>query len=132
MMIQWLLSQVLAGTMNLPVKVAPACSWIVSPQCALFKADCRSPPALTVMTDPGVGVSDIALGTVTRGSSAGPSKLPPATTVTLKLPVAVLAAPSVTLAVKLNVPVSVDMPAKSPFAFSAIPAGGVPAELLQM
>ena len=84
------------------------------------------------MTDPGAGVSDIALGTVTRGSSAGPSKLPPATTVTLKLPVAVLAVASVTMAVKLDVPGVVGMPAKSPCTFIAIPAGGVPAEMLQM
>src|SRR6202795_2190990 len=131
-MIQWLLSQFLAGTTNLPLKVAPACSWIVSPQCALFKAACRSPPALTGRTDPGAGVSDRALGTVTRGSSAGPSKLPPATTVTLKLPVAVLAAASLTVTVKLEVPAVVGMPARSPFAFIAIPPGGVPADMLQM
>jgi hypothetical protein len=84
------------------------------------------------MTVPGAGVSVIALGTVTRGSSAGPSKLPPAVTVTLKLPVAVLLVASVTVTVKLNVPAAVGMPAKSPFVFIAIPAGGVPADMLQL
>ncbi len=84
------------------------------------------------MTAPGAGVSVIALGTVTLGSSAGPSKLPPATTVALKLPVAVLLAASATVTVKLDVPAEVGRPAKFPFAFIAIPAGGVPAEMLQL
>src|SRR6266699_3638608 len=84
------------------------------------------------MTDPGAGVSDIALGTVTLGSSAGPSKLPPAVTVVLKLPLAVLLAASVTVTVKLKVPAVVGIPARSPFAFIEIPAGGVPPEMLQL
>src|ERR1019366_10065482 len=56
----------------------------------------------------------------------------PAMTVALKLPVAVLLAASVTVAVKLNVPAAVGTPANSPFLFIAIPAGGVPAEMLQL
>jgi hypothetical protein len=73
MMIQELTLQFFAGTVNTPVKVAPACNSNVSPQAALFKADCRLPPALTLSTAPGAGVSATALGTVTRGNSAGPS-----------------------------------------------------------
>src|ERR1700687_5502275 len=130
-MIQWPLSQFLAGNLNLPAKVAPACSSITSPHCALSKAVCRFPPALTVITDPGAGVSLIALGTVTRGSSAGPSKLPPARTVTLKLPLAVLLLASLTVTVKLKVPAAVGVPARSPLAFIAVPPG-VPAEALQL
>jgi hypothetical protein len=34
--IQLLSSQLFAGKLKLPVKVAPACNWIVSPQFALF------------------------------------------------------------------------------------------------
>src|SRR5215471_8291509 len=41
-----------AGRTKLPVKVAPACSTIVSPGCALSIAACRSSPTLTVTTDP--------------------------------------------------------------------------------
>jgi hypothetical protein len=36
MMIQLLSSQAFAGRVKLPVKVAPACNWRVSPQFALF------------------------------------------------------------------------------------------------
>src|SRR5271157_4534183 len=122
MMIQWLISQPLAGRVNTPVKIAPACRAIVSPQVALFRAACRFPLAGTAIVLPGAGVSAIALATVTRGSSAGPPKLP----------VAVLLAASVTLTVKLNVPTVVGMPPKSPFVFIVIPAGGVPAEMLQL
>src|SRR5258706_11989248 len=74
MTIQCALSQFLALRVNLPVKVAPALSSIVSPQRALSNAACRLPPAATVTTLPGVGVSARELATVTRGSSAGPSK----------------------------------------------------------
>lgn len=76
MTIQCLLSQFFAGKVNWPLKVAPACSSITSPQRALAKAAFTSPPALTLIIDPGAGVSDIPLETVTLGSSAGPSKLP--------------------------------------------------------
>src|ERR1700692_1751532 len=103
---------------------------MTSPQCAAFNAACRSPPAFTLITDPGAGVSDIALGTVALGNSAGPSKLPPATTLMLKLPVAVLSRASETITTKLNVPIAVGMPAKSPLEFIAIPGGGVPAEIV--
>ena len=72
-MIQWLLSQFRAGNLKIPVKVAPACSWIVLPHWAAFKAACRSSPAFTLMTDPGAGVSVIELATVAIGSCAGPS-----------------------------------------------------------
>jgi hypothetical protein len=44
-----------------PVKVAPASSWIVSPQLALLSAACKSPPELTVIVLPGAGVFDMAL-----------------------------------------------------------------------
>src|SRR3954467_12533597 len=37
-----------AGSMKLPVNVAPACSRIVSPGFAALSAACKSPPALTV------------------------------------------------------------------------------------
>jgi hypothetical protein len=57
-----------------PVKVAPASSSIVSPQLALSSAACKSSPALTAMMLPGVSECAMALCTVTRGSSAGPSK----------------------------------------------------------
>src|ERR1700688_3832346 len=105
---------------------------MTSPQCAPFNAAWRSPPAFTLITDPGAGVPDIAVGTVARGSSAGPSKLLPATTLTLKLPVAVLWRASVTITTKLNAPVALGMPPKSPFEFIAIPGGGVPAEILHV
>src|SRR5712692_4389791 len=59
-----------------PREVAPACSSIVSPQNALSKAACKSSPGRTETMLPGAGVSVIELVTVTRGSSAGPSKLP--------------------------------------------------------
>ena len=55
-MIQWLLSQLRAGNLKVPVKVAPACNWIVLPHWAPFNAACRSSPASTVITDPGAGV----------------------------------------------------------------------------
>ena len=54
-------SQALAGKVNCPEKVAPACSEMVSPQFALFRAVCRLPPLLTGIVDPGAGVSDIAV-----------------------------------------------------------------------
>ena len=38
MMIQLLSSQFFAGNVKRPLKVAPACNWIVSPQLALFNA----------------------------------------------------------------------------------------------
>jgi hypothetical protein len=60
--------------LNLPVKTAPAWSSIVSPQRALSNAACRLPPAATVTILPGDGVFARELATVTRGSSAGPSK----------------------------------------------------------
>jgi hypothetical protein len=72
-MIQWPLSQFKAGKLKLPAKVAPASSSTVSPQYTLFKADCRSPPDLTLITEPGAGVSAMELATVAIGSSAGPS-----------------------------------------------------------
>src|SRR5260370_9687286 len=84
------------------------------------------------MTAPGAVVSVIALGTVTLGSSSGPSKLPPATTVALQFPVAVLLAASATVTVKLDVPAEVGRPAKFPFTFIAFPAGAAPAEMLQL
>src|SRR5208337_395173 len=105
---------------------------MVSPHWALLIAVCGSPVALTWIRWPGAGVSDIALGTVTRGSSAGPSKLPAAMISALKLPVAVWLAASVTVTVKLKVPAAVGMPAKSPLAAIAIPVGGVPAEIFQL
>src|SRR5947208_472184 len=53
--------------MKLPVKVAPACSRIVSPGWAVLSAACRSPPALTAMIPPlgagegeGVGGAGVA------------------------------------------------------------------------
>src|ERR1700677_4031736 len=105
---------------------------MTSPHCALFRAVCRLPPELTLITDPGAGVSDIALGTVAIGSCAGPSyPLLPAT-LTLKLPDAVLLLASVTTTVKLKVPVVVGIPAKFPLLFSATPGGGVPAETVQL
>src|ERR1700693_4892811 len=52
-MIQWFLSQPRAGNRKVPVKVAPACSLIVSPQWAPSNAACTSPPASTLMTGPG-------------------------------------------------------------------------------
>jgi len=54
-MIQCLLSQFGPGNRKVPVKVAPACNSIVLPHWALFNAPCRSPPAFTLMTDPGAG-----------------------------------------------------------------------------
>src|SRR5437667_3480013 len=41
--------------MKLPVKVAPACSSMMSPALAWFRAACRSSPALTLMTCPPTG-----------------------------------------------------------------------------
>src|SRR5436190_16569456 len=40
----------LAGSTKLPTNVAPAASRIVSPGFALLSADCKSPPAGTLMT----------------------------------------------------------------------------------
>src|SRR5437660_11796923 len=48
---------------------------MVSPQDARSSTACRSCPGRTEMMLPGVGVFDMELFTVTRGSSAGPSKL---------------------------------------------------------
>ncbi len=58
--IQWLSSQLFAGKVNTPAKVAPACNKIVSPQLAAFSALCKLPPALTVIMLPGAGVSVMA------------------------------------------------------------------------
>src|ERR1700722_3914889 len=75
-MIQCWSSQAFAGKVNCPpVKVAPACNLIVSPQLALFSAPCRSPPAFTVVVEPGAGVSARVVLRYARGNSAGPSKL---------------------------------------------------------
>src|SRR5258706_15504148 len=74
MTIQWALSQFFALRVKRPVKTAPALSSTVSPQRALSNAACRLPPGGTVTMLPGVGVSKSELATVTRGSSAGPSK----------------------------------------------------------
>ena len=59
--------------MNAPVKVAPACKWIVSPHRALLRAAWRLPPLFTVIVIPGAGVFAIAVGIRTNGSAAGPS-----------------------------------------------------------
>jgi hypothetical protein len=53
-------------------------------------------------------------------------------TVTLKLPLAVFWVASVTVTVKVKVPGAVGTPVKSPFAFIAMPGGGVPAEMVQL
>lgn len=53
-------------------------------------------------------------------------------TMRLKFPVAVLLVASVAVTVKLKVLAAVGMPAKLPLAIIAIPAGGVPAEILQL
>ena len=42
----------LAGRVKEPSKVAPACSRIWSPGCALLSAACRLPPALTLIVLP--------------------------------------------------------------------------------
>jgi len=72
-MIQWSLSHCGAGKLKTPENVAPACSSIVSPHWRLLNADFKSPPALSLMTDPGAGVSAMELATVAIGSCAGPS-----------------------------------------------------------
>ncbi len=59
----------------MPVKVAPSCSATVSPQAALLRASCRLSPAFTEIVLPGAGVLVMEVDIVTRGSSAGPSKL---------------------------------------------------------
>lgn len=74
-MIQWLSSQALAGNLNSPVKVVPACKRIVSPQLALFRADCSPLLVFTVTVLPDAGVLAIAVGIRIRGNSAGPSKV---------------------------------------------------------
>ena len=61
MIIQWLSSHGFAGKVKNPLKVAPDCSKIVSPQLAAFSAFCKLPPALTVIMLPGAGVSVIAV-----------------------------------------------------------------------
>ena len=71
--IQCVSSQLFAGKMKDPVKVAPACNSIVSPQLALFSALCKEPPAFTIVTFPGVGVFTIVVFMYTRGNSAAPS-----------------------------------------------------------
>src|SRR5215470_4435563 len=71
--IQWLSSQLFAGNVKSPVKIAPACSSIVSPQLALFRASCSDCPAFTIVTLPGAGVLISAVFMYTRGNSAGPS-----------------------------------------------------------
>jgi len=62
-MIQCALSQELAGKVNFPVKVAPACKATVSPHLALLSAACTLPPAGTVIVEPGAGVFAIVLCT---------------------------------------------------------------------
>jgi len=74
--IQCALSQLFAGNTKFPVKVAPACSRSVSPQDALFRADCRPELAETVILFPGDGVLASAVFMQLRGNTAGPS-LPP-------------------------------------------------------
>src|SRR5579862_9731672 len=71
--IQWELSQFLAGNVKLPRKEAPGSRRIVSPHAAWSSARCKSPPALTLTDFPGAGVSTKAVFMYTRGSSAGPS-----------------------------------------------------------
>ena len=61
--------------MNVPVKVAPACKWIVSPHLALFRAAWRLPPLFTVIVMPGAGVFAMAVEIRTTGNAAGPSEL---------------------------------------------------------
>jgi hypothetical protein len=63
MMIQCALSQALAGRVNFPLKVAPACKLMVSPQFALFSAVCKLPPAGTKTVLPGAGEFAIVLCT---------------------------------------------------------------------
>src|SRR6476661_5037577 len=57
----------LTGSVNGPVKVAPAWTTISSPGCALFSAACRSPPAFTAIQRP--VTAGIPTSTVTRGNS---------------------------------------------------------------
>src|SRR6476661_2364102 len=71
--IQWLSSQLFAGKVKSPLKVAPACSSIVSPQLAFFRASCSESPAFRIVTLPGAGVLISAVFMYTRGNSAGPS-----------------------------------------------------------
>src|ERR1700734_2469883 len=103
MMIQCWSSQAFAGSTYCPAaKVAPACNSIVSPQLALSSARCRSPPAFTVVVEPGAGVSASVVLRYTRGSSAGPSKLlfAAADTASVRLWLAECEALSVTFTVK--------------------------------
>lgn len=78
--IQWALSQGLAGIVRSPVKlkVPPACSCNVSPQDAALIAVCRLAPDGTWIVAPGLGVLAISVCRNTRGNSAGPSNFPEA------------------------------------------------------
>src|SRR6185312_7652716 len=73
-MIQLLSSQLFAGKVYTPVKVAPACNRMVSPQSACFKLVWNSSLDFTSRIFPCAGVSASELRTKARGSSAGPSK----------------------------------------------------------
>jgi hypothetical protein len=73
MMIQCALSQGFAGTVNCPVKVAPAARAMVSPQLALLSAFCKLPPAETLIVVPVAGVFARAVCMKATGNCAGPS-----------------------------------------------------------
>jgi len=71
--IQWASSQAFAGNLKLPANSVPACKTMVSPQAAFSIAAPSSADVFTGIDFPGAGVSEIALFTYSRGSSAGPS-----------------------------------------------------------
>src|SRR2546423_11325235 len=128
MMIQLLLSQLFAGKLKSPVKVAPAASWIVSPQLAALRAACKLPPGPTVTVLPGAGVFAIALWKRTRGNSAGPSNVPVLVTVEFRVScrVEVRAEASVTLVVKMKVPALLAVPVITPPELRVNPLGSDP------
>ena len=101
---------------------------------ALFSADCKSPPELTVLVLPGAGVFDIADWMKIRGNSAGPSN-PLASleeTVRVKASVALCPEESVTFAAKGYAPISAVIPVMTPLELcSCIPDGRAPVATFQ-
>ena len=133
MMIQCRSSQDLAGKVNLPLKVAPACRATVSPQFALFRAPCRSPPDGTEIVLPGAGVLARVVCMNIRGNSAGPSELPvDDDTERVRLWELVLPLASVTLATNVKFPDELIVPLITPVElFRLIPPGSEPEAILQ-
>ena len=72
------------------------------------------------------------LATVSRGNSAGPSKLLPPTTSRVKPFCTACPDASLTETVKLKVPAAPGMPAKSPLLGSRVIPGGTLPEALQL